>query len=246
MSDGSAAPRKDPFAALLALQDADLAYDRLTHQLEHHPIAARLQELEARRTRLAHQSGELNRVAATARERQRVLEQEIGAGDERVRAIETRLRSAAAGSFRDQGAMAGEIDSLRQRKLELEDEELVVMEELEPLDAELERLAAEDAALAEEAAELAGELGEATGELARERDLLAGRRSALVAEVSSELLVEYERLRARLGGIGAARVVRGACSGCNLALSATELDHLRHAPEGAISHCEQCGRILVL
>jgi predicted nucleic acid-binding Zn-ribbon protein len=29
-------------------------------------------------------------------------------------------------------------------------------------------------------------------------------------------------------------------------LSATELDHLRHAPAGTISHCEQCGRILVL
>ena len=56
---------------------------------------------------------------------------------------------------------------------------------------------------------------------------------------------EYERLRARLGGIGAAHVVHGACSGCNLALSSTELDHLRHAASGTISHCEQCGRILV-
>jgi hypothetical protein len=246
MSGGNAASREGPFAALLTLQDADLAYDRLTHQLEHHPIAARLRDLKARRTLLANQAAEINRVASTARERQRLLEEEIGAGDRRVQAIEARLRSAASGSFRDQGAMAGEIDSLRNRKLELEDEELVVMEELEPLDADLGRIAAEDGGLALEASQLEGELLVATADLERDRDVIATGRNARAAKVSPELLAEYERLRARLGGIGAAHVVRGACSGCNLALSATELDHLRHAPDGAISHCEQCGRILVL
>jgi predicted nucleic acid-binding Zn-ribbon protein len=246
MSEGNEASSQAPFAALLALQDADLAFDRLTHQLEHHPIASRLRELEARRTLLAKQVAEIERVAATARERQRQLEAEISAGDSRVQAIEARLRSAAAGSFRDQGAMAGEIDSLRHRKLELEDQELVVMEELEPLDLGLERIGTEDAGLLEERSTLDGELLAATGDLERDRGVLSSGRGALAADVSPELLAEYERLRARLGGIGAARVVRGACSGCNLALSATELDHLRHAPDGTISHCEQCGRILVL
>lgn len=246
MSEGNEAPSQAPFAALLALQDADLAFDRLTHQLEHHPIASRLRDLEARRTLLARQVAEVERGAAPARERQLHLEAEIGAGDLRVQAIEARLRTAASGSFRDQSAMAGEIDSLRQRKLELEDEELVVMEELEPLDLDLERIGAEDAGLLLERSTLESELLAATGNLERDRGVLSAGRDALAAEVSPELLAEYERLRARLGGIGAARVVRGACSGCNLALSATELDHLRHATNGTVSHCEQCGRILVL
>jgi predicted nucleic acid-binding Zn-ribbon protein len=142
--------------------------------------------------------------------------------------------------------MAGEIDSLRHRKLELEDEELVVMEELEPLDNDLARIATEDASLLLDRSVLGAELLAATGELERDREVLAAGRAARAADVAPELLTEYERLRARLGGIGAARVIRGACSGCNLALSATELDHLRHAPEGTVSHCEQCGRILVL
>jgi uncharacterized protein len=246
MSEGNAEASQAPFAALLALQDADLAYDRLTHQLEHHPIASRIRDIKAQQTLLGKQAAEVERVAATARERQRLLEEEIGASDSRVQAIEARLRSAASGSFRDQGAMAGEIDSLRHRKLELEDEELVVMEELEPLDADLERVAAEDSGLAFESSELEAELLVATADLERDRDILAAGRERRAAGVDPELLAEYERLRARLGGIGAARVVRGACSGCNLALSATELDHLRHAPDGTISHCEQCGRILVL
>lgn len=246
MSEATAASSQGPFAALLTLQDADLAFDRLTHQIEHHPIAAKLRDLEARRSLLAKQAAEIERVASGARERQRHLEEEIGASDARVQTIEARLRSAASGSFRDQGAMAGEIDSLRHRKVELEDEELVVMEELEPLDNDLGRIATEEAALLSDRSELGAELLVATGELERDRDVLAAARAARAADVAPELLAEYERLRVRLGGIGAARVVRGACSGCNLALSATELDHLRHAPEGTISHCEQCGRILVL
>jgi len=246
MSEANAESSQGPFAALLALQDADLAFDRLTHQIEHHPIAAKLRDVEARRTLLARQAAEIERVASTARERQRQLEEEIGASDSRVQAIEARLQSAASGSFRDQGAMAGEIDSLRHRKLELEDEELVVMEELEPLDNDLERIATEDAALLSDRSALEAELLAATGDLERDREVLATGRVARATDVSPELFAEYERLRVRLGGIGAARVVRGACSGCNLALSATELDHLRHAPVGTVSHCEQCGRILVL
>jgi hypothetical protein len=246
MSEGNTESHESPFAALLALQDADLAHDRLTHQLEHHPIAARLRELTVQRTLLSNQAAGLNLAASTGRERQRLLEAEIGAGDARVQAIEARLRSGASGSFRDQGAMVGEIDSLRSRKLELEDEELVVMEELEPLDADLERIAKDDARLAEEASHLESELRTATADLERDRGLIEAGRGTRAAAVAPELLAEYERLRVRLGGIGAARVVRGACSGCNLALPATELDHLRHAAAGTISHCEQCGRILVL
>ena len=59
-----------------------------------------------------------------------------------------------------------------------------------------------------------------------------------------ELRTEYERLRARLGGIGVARIIHGTCSGCNLSLSSTELDHIRHGGVTDIFHCEQCGRIL--
>lgn len=79
MSEAAAESSQGPFAALLALQDGDLAYDRLTHQIEHHPIAARLRDIEARRTVLAKQAAELERVASSARDRQRQLEEEIGA-----------------------------------------------------------------------------------------------------------------------------------------------------------------------
>ena len=233
-------------AALLVLQDADLHADQLTHSIEHHPLSAAQAAIAAKRLVISKRVRDLEQLATAPRERQSELEREIETGDRRSHVIEDRLRSASSGSFRDQGAMAGEIESLARRKRELEDEELAIMEELEPLDTELAGLASEYSELNAELARLGVELDAATGELRTERDQLQAGRSTLVEVVPDELLGEYERLRARLGGIGAARVVRGACAGCNLALASTELDHLRHAPPDVTSHCEQCGRILVL
>jgi hypothetical protein len=59
------------------------------------------------------------------------------------------------------------------------------------------------------------------------------------------LIDEYEMLRTRLGGIGAARLEGGRCLGCNLSLSAVEVDRIRHEPPDAIVHCEECGRLLI-
>ena len=70
-------------------------------------------------------------------------------------------------------------------------------------------------------------------------------RAAAAANVPAELLSEYERLRTRLGGIGAARLEHGTCMGCRMKLPATELDRIKHQPPDALVHCDQCGRILV-
>ena len=70
-------------------------------------------------------------------------------------------------------------------------------------------------------------------------------RDELAGATPAELAAQYDRLRARLGGIGAARLVNGACTGCHLALAATELDRIRRAQADTVLFCEQCGRIVV-
>jgi uncharacterized protein len=70
-------------------------------------------------------------------------------------------------------------------------------------------------------------------------------RETTSAAVPAELLDTYERLREKLGGIGAARLVGSSCTGCHLTLPATELDRIKRAPSDALVFCDQCGRILV-
>jgi len=234
-----------PTELLLALQDEDLHIDQLAYRLAHHPSRIALTELaETDRKLLVErrriESGRSGLDASLAR-----LESEVAECDSRIAAIERRLRTADSGSFRDQGAMATEIDSLARKKRELEDEELAVMESLEPLDTELSAITAREDELVAERAALEESLAAAEAEIMAERTASVERRGAAAARVPSGLLSEYERLRSRLAGVGAARLVHGTCSGCNLGLSATELDRIRHGGPDDIFHCEQCGRILV-
>jgi hypothetical protein len=119
------------------------------------------------------------------------------------------------------------------------------MGEREPFDAEVAALDAEmarlDALIVEQREQLAAEEAALAALLAAE---VAARAGAVVG-LPAPLLAEYERLRARLGGIGAARLVGNQCTGCHLTLPAVEADAARHAPPDAVLTCEQCGRILV-
>jgi predicted nucleic acid-binding Zn-ribbon protein len=79
----------------------------------------------------------------------------------------------------------------------------------------------------------------------REIAELTEQRTAAASSVPADLLASYERLRGRLDGIGAARLIGSRCSGCHLTLPATELDRLKRAPADAVIYCDSCGRILV-
>ena len=69
--------------------------------------------------------------------RQAELEERIAASAARRHALEERMRSGAVTASKDLQAMDHEVGQLAERQRGLEDEELVLMEEQEPLDAEL-------------------------------------------------------------------------------------------------------------
>src|SRR5437879_10310855 len=119
------------------------------------------------------------------------------------------------------------------------------MEDREPVDAEVAGLRAEAVALAGEAKRLQDAIAE--GEAAIDAELAAesDARSAEASAIPEDVLRAYERLRAKLGGVGIARIAGSSCTGCHLTLPATELAHIRHEPEDALIFCDHCGRILV-
>jgi predicted nucleic acid-binding Zn-ribbon protein len=235
----------DALEALLALQDEDLAAEQLRHRRERLPERSRLAELHRSLTEL----GTKELGVAQERDRylaqQRDLETEIAGASARISVIESTLRAGGASSYRDQTAMASEVDALTNRRHQLEDQELEVLGILEPCNAEAERIAASRAEINGAVGEVLVTLGRAEAELDEALASAGIRRTPLAAAVPVPLLKEYESLRARLDGIGAARLVRGTCAGCNLSLSATELDRIRRGGADSIFHCDQCERILV-
>jgi predicted nucleic acid-binding Zn-ribbon protein len=245
MSATEADGQPSPLALLLAVQALDLAADQLSYRRRELPERAELARLDSTLAGLLGRLAELQAQHDEMAANQERLDHQVDMLTSRMAAIEARLNSGGAASFRDQEAMANESASLaRQRRL-LEDQELEIMEALEPVDAELAAVrtqldAEEEARSVATAALEASEVA-----LDGERSVVAAERQSLAAGLPPDLAAVYERLRAKLGGVGAAKLVDGTCSGCHLKLPARERDQIQHSAEGTIFYCEQCGRILV-
>ncbi|HMC52442.1 MAG TPA: hypothetical protein VKI64_06750, partial [Acidimicrobiales bacterium] len=128
---------------MLAVQDHDLAMDRLVHRRQTLPERAELtgleQEVASLESRLADAGGRREELAR----RQARLEEEVAAVERRIAEVDRRLYSGEISASRELQAMSAEVEALKRRRSDLEDQELEVMEELEPVDAEVGRLEAE-------------------------------------------------------------------------------------------------------
>ncbi|MFZ2057481.1 MAG: C4-type zinc ribbon domain-containing protein [Acidimicrobiales bacterium] len=231
---------------LLELQEHDLALDRLAYRRRELAERVAVSELGSKLAELAARVAEAREQRDKLASQLLTLDQRSEAVGARIETIEQRLRSGRAGSYRDEQAMGEEVASLARQRREIEDQELEVMEALEPFDQELTALTQANSSAVGELALAREQLGIAEAAIDDEAATIRAARDELVVRVAPELVASYERLRAKLGGIGAARLVGGACSGCHLQLPAGELHRLRHAAPGSVVYCDQCGRILVL
>jgi uncharacterized protein len=231
--------------ALLLLQELDTALDQHRHRRASLQARAELAALDVRLADVGRRREEVMARRQVVADREDALERDLDTTETRRGEISRRLYGGTTSATRDLQAMAAEVESLSARASGLEDQVLAVMEELEPVDAELATLDRESAHLLGVRAEVEDRLRAGEVAIDTEIDAVTERRAEAEAAVPGELRSVYERLRTRLGGVGAARLVGASCTGCHLTLPATELDRLRHEPPDALLFCDQCGRILI-
>jgi predicted nucleic acid-binding Zn-ribbon protein len=230
--------------ALLAVQEHDTAADQLVHRRAHLPSRAELDavmgelgSLEATVAEVEAQRHELARA-------QQRLEDEITSLSEKAAQHDKTLYSGTIGNPRELQALQDEIAALKRRIGQLEDQELELMEQIEPLDARLAEAATARAGLDERAATLRAAIAEEEVAIDAELDQVRAERGALADGIDADLLAEYDALRPQAGGIAIARLVGGSCGGCHLSLSAVEVDRIKKLPPDAPAHCEECDRLL--
>lgn len=230
---------------LLDVQDRDLALDQLRHRREHLPERTRLaahQEtigrIDKERATLTEQLTELTRA-------QKKLEDEIAVVDTKVATETKKLNSGTITAPREIQGLSAEIDALGRRKRALEDDELELMEQAEPLSGDVERLTAARGTAAAEAERLAAAIAEQEQAIDAESAGVGAERDTAAADIPDDLLARYEKLRAKLDGVAVARLQGDLCLGCHVSLPAMEVDAIRRSPEGTIVTHEECGRILV-
>jgi len=235
----------DTMHALLAVQDLDTQGDQLRHRRAHLPERARLDEVVTELAVVEAAGASTTAERDDLARRQADLEAELAEIERRMGDLDRRMRSGTITAPRDLQAMAAQIDAMKRRRSDLEDAELEIMEAIDPLEATIAELQDRWAGLDREAAELRVTVAAAERTIDAELAGVVEARHAGAESVPTALLATYERLRQRLGGVGAAPLVGASCGGCHLTLSAGALDRIRRLPPDEVATCEQCGRILV-
>ncbi len=233
------------FHDLLRVQEHDTAADQLRHRRQTLPERAELRAVEDELARLEAAAADVGARAGEASRAQRRLEDELSLLEAKMTELDAKLYSGAVKVPRELQAMQAEAEAMRARRAALEDEVLEAMEVKEPLEEEVAALERRRNELDADGARLRAALAEAEAAVERELAAVLDARKEAAASVPADMADRYERLRARLDGVGAAPLVNGRCGGCHLALPATEVDRLRKLPPDTLVTCEQCERILV-
>lgn len=227
------------------MQEHDTAADRLQHRRATLPELAELAKVEAEVASVERALASAGARRDEVARKQKALEDELAGVEGKSAEVQKRMYSGAVTIPRELQAMQAEVEALKRRASGLEDEILERMTEREPLDCELDGLVAALGAQDAEGARLRVAVAEAQSEIDAELAREQSARAEAAANIPEPLAKLYGQLRARLGGVGAARLVGNRCSGCHLTLPAVEVDRIRHEPPDALIRCDQCSRILV-
>jgi len=241
----AARPSGGIFETVLEVQNHDTTIDQLRHRRSSLPEQAELASVEARLSILENRAHEIQGVRDELGGRQASLEEQIELARTRRTELERRMFGGQVSAARDLQAMDEEVKHLARHVSELEDREIEIMEQLEPIDTDLGAVSTERDMLRSDRLRLQAAIAAAVDGIDADIVAESGARLAAAAAVPADLLARYERLRTTLGGTGAARLVGGSCSGCHLSLPAMEMDRIRKAPADEVILCDQCGRILV-
>ncbi|WP_078893681.1 C4-type zinc ribbon domain-containing protein [Streptomyces sp. CT34] len=230
---------------LLDVQSLDVRLTQLAHRRKNLPELAELTTLEADLTQqrdllVAAQTEESD----TSRE-QTKAEQDVDQVRQRAARDQKRLDSGAVTSPKDLENLQRELASLAKRQGDLEDVVLEVMERREAAQERAAELTGRVAAIQAKVDDATARRDAAYAEIDAEAASVTKERELTVADIPEALVKLYDRIRAKEGGVGAARLYQRRCEGCRLELNITELNEVRAAAADAVVRCENCGRILV-
>jgi len=169
------------------------------------------------------------------------LDLELQSLKNKAKSAERRLYSGSVKNPKELTDLQHAIESMGRQRAALEDELLEAMIMIE--DVETEQTAADQSLQTITAAwekEQAG-LKREQNELALRLHTLTGQRQEITAQISAQLLAEYDSLIQKNRGVAIAKLQQGICQGCRLNVSERTAKSVQ---EGRLTHCNSCGRIL--
>ena len=233
----------DDQVRVLRLAELDLLLTSLNQRVQVLPESIAYKELNiefettrdlriAATTELSDMSTEINRA-----------ENDVEQVASRIEKDERRL-NAGQGTPKELEQMQHELVSLNTRRSELEEIELEVMLRVDAIKERIKELQAKEHALSVKLEAASSAKESALSSLNSEISVTLENKRKLTAETDKALVELYEKIRGN-GVTGAAKLINGKCSGCNLAINAGDLTKLLALPAEEVARCEECRCILV-
>jgi predicted nucleic acid-binding Zn-ribbon protein len=229
---------------LLELAAEDVALTQLAHRRRTLPeVAAVEAAAEAERTFATDVVRAETEVKDLGRAVKR-MESDVDTVRQREAKDQRQLDSGSV-SPKEMTNLQHELESLKRRQSDLEDQELELMERLEVAEATLAKAqqGLEQARADRERAEQRRD--DALADIADGTTRHEAARAAVAGAVPPALLSLYDRVRTQTGSTGAAMLKARQCQGCRLELYGNQLSAVRNADPHEVVRCENCGRILV-
>ena len=229
---------------LLNLADLDAEMGRLQHTARSLPQHKKIADLMAERQSVADSFVEATTSVDDLQVALRRAEADLVPVRARLQRDRTRIEDGSISDGKTLNGLIEEVARIERRIVELEDAEFEVMARLEDAETRAKELSDRRDAVEEILRDEVGLRDREVNGLSAEARGVAAARKDLSGGVPPVLLNLYEKIRAQRG-LGAAKLHRGRCTGCQLEITVADLDGYRKAPANQVLRCVECDRILV-
>ncbi len=198
------------FLASLQIVDQEIREKESTKRMHLAQIELREKEIEAKRAELGILKVDWEEQDKLRKEKEQALQEESR------KTVEKRMRMNRIKNIKELQALQREIDQIKQGNSQLEEELLAVMEVLETEGAVQQQREAELKELEEgwngRREEFEAEIAEIERTVAESSRV----RAEIAAQLSGDLMGQYELIFARRGGKAVVAVSEGICEGCHM------------------------------
>lgn len=231
--------------ALLDVQAIDTHLDQVAYRRANLPEAAKVSELARELDRARDAVVRAEMVAHDLQREQTRADNDVAVVRERSAKDQALMDGGTIRDPKQLENLRHEVESLARRQADLEEIELEVMERVEAAERDVRTLTATRDELQAQYDAMVVTRDELLAVIADEGNSLEVERESARAAMPADLLKLYDKLRSDNGGIGAARLYRGACEGCRMTLTPSDVARIKAADVDEVVRCEECSRILV-
>jgi predicted nucleic acid-binding Zn-ribbon protein len=229
---------REEITRLMSLQ----AIDRELHQLEQ-SLSSVAGRVELLRTESELHQLELSRLAEEEQKSstiRRALEKELAEGEARIR--NKRMRLNQVRNDKEMQALTHEVEAQKETNQRLEGEVLTLMEGAEPRAPRIAELtdlvAAKRKELLAAEKEIAAQVEDLQVSISKQRV----DRDLMTRDMDASLLLRYEMIFSRRGGIAVTEARGGTCQGCRMRLPPQLYNEVQKHLQ--VNYCPNCQRIL--